>query len=117
MTLSVNRLIVQRTYQGHENSNFGMVVNSAIMGKPKPVAYAVLNGRDETKGIFTDWTECSQFVTGVKCSNFKGYTSYGEAKSILKNAGINPRVYEEGKWFSCTEYEKRNCLFKEVCCQ
>lgn len=82
------------------------------MGKPKTVAYAVLNGRDETKGIFTDWTECSHFVTGVKCANFKGCISYVEAKSILQNAGINPRCYEEGHWFSCTDYEKKNGLLK-----
>lgn len=52
-------------------------------------------------GIFTEWTECSPHVTGVKGSLFQGCKTIETAKTILESSSLTTVTkYDNGKWMS-----------------
>ena len=48
--------------------------------------YAVTSGK--VTGIFKNWLNTSNSVTGISGSQFKGYNSYEDAKDHLIKAGV-----------------------------
>lgn len=55
--------------------------------------YAVRNGRQI--GIFTDWNECKQLVTGYKGAEFKGFTTREDAVAYMNGAQCDKRDAEQ----------------------
>ena len=80
------------------------------MGR-KPLFYAVIRGEAMSNGfnhsIFTEWTECSKYVTGVKGAVFQSCKTLDQAVILLRQSDIcssTVYVYYEGKWLNTDQY-------------
>ena len=66
-------------------------------------------GRDpENAGIYTNWLQCSAFVTHVSGAKFHGTVTIDEAVRDLQLEGINPVVFHNGNMLSVKEYTQIN---------
>lgn len=84
-----------------------------MSGKRKFDYYVVSKGEGLTNGhefgIFTEWTECSPHVIGVKGSMFQGCKTIDTAKLILQSSSLTPvTIYDNGEWMSLENYLKDN---------
>ena len=88
------------------------------MGRKKPNFYAVSKGRDMQNGldhgVFTNWTDCSIHVSGVKGAIFQGCQSYDEAVDLLTFSNLSPiLVFVNGEWVTDQQY-KSSALSNDV---
>ena len=77
------------------------------MTNKKQKFYAVTRRRDNIHGIFTMWNECSSYVTGVNKAIYQGCSTLQDAKHILASAWKTLKVYRDGIWLPCEEFEKQ----------
>ena len=88
------------------------------MGRKKPNFYAVSKGRDMQNGldhgVFTNWTDCSIHLSGVKGAIFQGCQSYDEAVDLLTFSNLSPiLVFVNGEWVTDQQY-KSSALSNDV---
>ena len=77
--------------------------------RPKANYYVVAKGRDpENAGIYTNWLQCSAFVTHVSGAKFHGTVTIDEAVRDLQLEEINPVVFHNGNMLSVKEYTQIN---------
>lgn len=88
------------------------------MGKKKPNFYAVIKGKDMYNdleyGLFTNWTDCSQHVSGVKGAIFQGFQTFDEAVDNLNFSGLSPiLVYVNEEWISEKAFRAKAGISRE----